>query len=255
MKRIKKWTSIAGVGLAVMILAMVALPAAASGVDAAPVDHRGPVAGGPNNHEYLAEALGIPVEALDAAQEAAREAAIQQALDEGLITEAQADVLLERKAASVRVFKDHRGFFGETIDPQALLAEALGISVAELENARDAAAAARLAQAVEDGRITQEQADLMQARQDLREYMDDINFGESMRQAYENALQQAVAAGVITQEQADSILSNGPVMRGFAPKGGHRFDTFRGGGSGDFTPFQRNFRRPARPALPGSLSL
>ena len=51
----------------------------------------------------------------------------------------------------------HPGFGGS--DLQALLAEELGISVEELESAQQAAFAAAVAIAVEDGTITQEQAD------------------------------------------------------------------------------------------------
>ena len=53
----------------------------------------------------------------------------------------------------------HPGFGAS--DMQALLAEALGISVEELEAAQQAAFEAAIAAAVDEGRITQEQADQM----------------------------------------------------------------------------------------------
>jgi polyhydroxyalkanoate synthesis regulator phasin len=80
------------------------------------------------------------------------------------------------------------------------LADALGISVAELEQAQEQANEALINQAIEDGTITQEQADLMQAGKALRDYLP-----EAMAHAFEEALQNAVADGVITQAQADKL--------------------------------------------------
>ncbi|GIV78433.1 MAG: hypothetical protein KatS3mg050_2827 [Litorilinea sp.] len=98
-----------------------------------------------------------------------------------------------------------------TIDFQALLAEQLGITVDELQTAQDEAFASLLAQAVEDGLLTQEQADQIQARHALRRYLDESNLQERLRAVYEETIQQAVEEGVITQEQADQILSqSGP---------------------------------------------
>ncbi len=214
-KRMKKWAAIASVGLAVMVLAALALPVAASEAVTTPVERWGGPGGGST---YLADALGISVDDLQAAEETAHEAAIQQAVDEGLITQAQADAILEHSGAfgfrGFRIpFVDMSG-----IDMDALLADALGVTTDELTAAREAAADATLAQAVEDGYITQEQADLMQARKALAEYLRDTG-------AYDAAVQQAVADGVITQEQADAILEN---SRGFF--GG--FDGMRGGRRG-----------------------
>ncbi len=53
----------------------------------------------------------------------------------------------------------HPGFGDGTIDMQALLAEELGISVEELETAQQAAFETAVALAVDEGKITQEQAD------------------------------------------------------------------------------------------------
>lgn len=99
------------------------------------------------------------------------------------------------------------------IDYQALLANALGITVEKLQEAAKAAADARLAQAVTDGKITQEQVDLMKAQQALRTYIQEKGF-------YAEAVKQAVADGVITQAQADAILSKtGAGMRPFGRGG------------------------------------
>ena len=154
--------------------------------------------GGPNSNidkgALLAEALGITVEELQAAHEAAREAGIQQALDKGHITQEEADLM-----AAHHALKDY-------LDKEALMAEALGITVEELQAARD------------EGKSHKE---LME---DLG--LDKETVRQNMQTAHEAAIQQAVADGVITQEQADQILS-GEGHGGFGgPRGkGH----FRGG--------------------------
>jgi hypothetical protein len=127
---------------------------------------------------------------------------------------------------------------------QAYLAEALSITVEELQAAQEEAHAAMVAQAVEDGVITQEQADLMAARQAFRTYMADAE-----AQSAADALAAAVEAGAITQEQADLLTEQmsqgGRGMRGgmfggmlergmrmFGDREGGMFN--RGGGRGDF---------------------
>jgi hypothetical protein len=190
---------------------------------------------------YLAEALGISADELQVARENAQSAAVEQALEEGLITQAQADRLIE---SSFRNFKLLVGS-GSSIDMDVLLADALSISVEELQDAREAAKTAAIEQAVADGRITEEQAALMEARQALNDYIekDDLlakalgisveelqatqeggqhlpdlleelgidteDFRSAMQAAHEEILQQAVDESVITQEQADLLLENG----------------------------------------------
>jgi hypothetical protein len=215
--------------------------------------------------EELATALGITVEELDAAQEAAHAAALQQAVAEGLITQEEADAILSGEG---RRFHRH-GLRGSDIDYDALLAAELGISVEELEAAEDEARASALDAAVAEGLLTQEQADLIEAREALREYVDreailaealgmtaeeleaakaegqslsDIIEAQGldaetvraeMQAGYEAAVEQAVTDGVITREQADAILSGdgfgGPGF-GFGGRGRHGF----GGPRGDF---------------------
>jgi hypothetical protein len=190
---------------------------------------RGP---GFGNEEYLAEILGISVEELQAAVEEARSAT---------------------------------GGPGSGNDFEQLLAEALGISTDELQTARQAAREAALAQALADGEITQEEYDLFQARQALREYtdrdeilatalgiskdelqaaldtgqqipdlLDELDISQEDLQAatqaaQEAALQQAVNDGVITQEQADQIQQGG----GRGPGGpGHPGGQNEAGGMG-----------------------
>ena len=124
---------------------------------------------------------------------------------------------------------------------QTYLAEALDITVEELQAAQEEAHAAMIAQAVEDGEITQEQADLMAAGQAFRTYMADAD-----AQSAADALAAAVEAGAITQEQADLLTAQmgqggrggmfgGMMERGmrmFGDREGGMFN--RGGGRGDF---------------------
>lgn len=220
MSKTKKWIAVAGAAVAVLMLLVVALPAAADTTVAAPAAHRGGPMGGGANDTYLAEALGITAAELQTAQQTAHEAAIDQALAQGLITQAQADALKQRSG----MFGGGRGFHGffgaddAAIDMDALLADALGITTDELAAARVKAQDLALAAAVEDGRITQEQADQLKARQSLQTYLQEQGFSDQVRSLYENLVQQAVQAGVITQEQADAILSQQGSfdgMRGF----------------------------------------
>lgn len=139
------------------------------------------------------------------------------------------------------------------------LAEALGITVDELEDAQQQAYAASVADAVAAGQITQEQADQILARHALKSYIDrqailaaalgmsvdDLEAaladGQSIvdlmveqgidsatlqtnaQSAYGAAVRQAVADGVITQAQADEILAgDGFNLFGRGGFGGHR---------------------------------
>ncbi len=237
MRNLKKLAAVAGAGLAVLMLTVVALPASAAGTVSAPLAHRGGPMGGGANDTYLAEALGITAAELQTAQQTAYEAGIDQALAAGLITQAQADALKERSAASGRFGgRELHGFLGfggdTTIDPDALLADALGITTDELQAARVEAQDLALTAAVEEGQITQEQADQMKAEQALKTYLSDQGLQTQMQTLYENAVKQAVTAGVITQAQADAILANQGKfggMRGFDGFGGRGGMHGRGG--------------------------
>lgn len=253
MQNTKKWMAVAGVSLAVLALTALALPAAADTAVAAPVQHRGGIGG--VTSEYLAEALGVSADELEAAQQAAYQAAIDQALADGLITQEQADAIEERASAtgrhSGRLLHSLAGLSGATIDMNALLADALGISADELEAARTEAQELALTAAVEAGRITQEQADQWRARQALRTYLDEQGFDSQAQALYETLVQQAVEAGVITQEQADAILSGSfGGMRGF---GGHRGMRGFGGGSGRFSPPSTDSASPSGISLPSGM--
>ncbi len=153
----------------------------------------------------LADALGITVDELQAAQEKARSAAVQQAVDEGLMTQEQADLMVA--GSKLRSY----------IDREALTAKALGISVEELQAARDAGKPLAV--------IIYEQG------------LDLATLRANMQSAFQEAIQQAVADGVITQEQVDQLTNR--TKAGFGPGGFHGRGGFGGprGGPEGFGPW------------------
>lgn len=170
--------------------------------------------------EALAQALGISVAELQSARQKAAEAALKQAVEQGLITEKQAEWF---QSDSGRFPFGNRLFAWlnqNGIDLNGLLAEALGISVEELNEARQKAVEIAIDQAVANGKLTQEQADLMKARQAL---FSNQNFINAMRAAFEAAVKKAVEEGVITKAQADLLLQQRQLrpdwqgMPGFPP--------------------------------------
>ena len=172
---------------------------------------------------YLADALGITETDLQAAETKARAAEIQQAVTDGLITQAQADAMLNKTDGPGGVRIDLKG---ANLDHKKFLAEALGITVEKLQAAEETAAKAELAQAVTDGRMTQAQADQVTAEQALQKYIVDNGL-------FKSAVDSAVQAGVITQAQADTILAQTKADGfgfGFGGRGG--FDGGLGGPGG-----------------------
>ena len=181
---------------------------------------RGPM--GRYSNEDLANALGITVDELNTAYQNAYSAALEQAVLQGLITQAQADEL----TTNGNVFPFGNRWDGwltqNGIDFDIFLADELGISVNELKAAYQTAYYTNIDQAVTDGNLTQEQADLMKGQYALSK---DSTFQSSMKSAYTDAVNQAVASGVITQAQADQILSKSdnmfmPGMGGWGGRGG-----------------------------------
>ena len=220
MSRKGHWFSVLGTGLVATALALtIALGAPqvslAAGQSAAVAQQGGPGGPGTPYDTYLAEALGITVDELNAAREQAHAAAVDKALEQGLITQAQADALRDNPRfgrQGLGMLLRLAGAKAEDFDAHALLADALGIRVEDLqeaqEKAADAAFEARLAEALENGRITQEQADLMKARRALMEFIREQNF-------FAKAVEAAVKAGVISQAQADAILEADQGLGGF----------------------------------------
>ncbi len=160
---------------------------------------------------------------LTTAYQTANEAALVKAVDAGLITQAQADELRSRGQAFPFGGRGGGWFDQSGIDFEALLADALGISVDDLQAAYATAYNTRIDQAVTDGNLTQEQADLMKGQYALSH---SESFQTALQSAYEAAVQQAVSDGVITQAQADLILQN--------QTNGKGFPGFFGPGGGDF---------------------
>jgi polyhydroxyalkanoate synthesis regulator phasin len=176
----------------------------------------------------LATALGITVDELTAARQKAFSTALAQAVEQGLITQAQADELTSNGTAFPFGNRWEGWLAQNGFDFNALLADALGITVDKLQAAYAQAYNTRIDQAVTDGKLTQEQADLMKGQYALQ---NDETFQASMQSAYEAAIQQAVKDGVITQAQADLILKNSakPGLGDF-----RGFDQPRGFGNGNF---------------------
>ena len=163
--------------------------------------------GGPEGYsdDDLATALGITVDELSAARQKAYATALAQAVEKGLITQAQADELTTNGTAFPYGNRWDSWLAKNGFDFDALLAEALGITVEKLQAAYTQAYNASIDQAVTDGTLTQEQADLEKGQYALRA---DKTFLTSMQTAFEAAVKQAVENGVITQAQADQILAN-----------------------------------------------
>lgn len=194
MTRVTKWVML-GTGM-VMGLALAfaiamgssatfaqSLPAAqdgAAGVMAAPLGHRGGGfrgVGGDKYDEFLADELGITLEELRAAQDAAQSRAIEQAVTDGTLTQEQADAMQAQRALQTYLDKD------------AIIAEALGMSVEEYQAAE--ASGQRLPEIIES------------------QGLDAATVQDAIQKGYEAAVQEAVSDGVVTQEQADEFLSGG----------------------------------------------
>jgi hypothetical protein len=161
--------------------------------------------GSGGSDEDLATALGITVDELTAAEQKAFTSAVDAALKAEYITTSQAETL---KAGNAN-FRNLYRYLSETeraeFDQDVYLAEALGISEAELEAAYTAVKQARIDAMVADGTITQEQADLQAAYQALR---GSTTFETAMKQAMTDAINAEVEAGTLTQAQADLLIAN-----------------------------------------------
>lgn len=225
MNKMRNWFIVGAAALTVGLTAVAVYPQVTQAQDAtATPDIVAPHTGKADQQVLFAAALGITVEQLQAAQETARDAAMAQAVADGEITQEQADEMAARDMG--------RGMerWGGSDEHATFLATALGITVEELEAAQESARDAAIAQAVAEGRITQEQADEMATWATLREFI-----APQLESAYTTAIQAAVTAGIITQEQADQFLSDeggmmAPGLRhgGFGPGMGGRGRGFGG---------------------------
>ncbi|MCI0393307.1 MAG: hypothetical protein L0332_33590 [Chloroflexi bacterium] len=168
----------------------------------------------------IAEAQGVERAEVQATMEAARAEAIQEAAGEGLISDEQAECLLGLEWPQRR---DHfgGGLLREIIDPEAMqaaLAEALGLTVEELEAAR--------AEGKTVADIAEEQG------------VEPAEVREAMQAAWAAAVEQAEEDGLITPEQAERLLNHGGWrlrrgLRGGPGFQGGRFNgVFNGGPAG-----------------------
>jgi hypothetical protein len=198
----KRFWKIAGIATLVAILGVVAVGAVAFAQDDG---SGGPFDFGGRFREAIADILGITVEKYDAAVQQAREQVVGEALEEGWLTEDQAERMQERmdpgfgmRGMGKGFIVPRRGFMGcggdsligmiaEELDMsmQDLFAELQdGKSLAEVasENGVDVQAIAdaylaqleeNLTQAVADGKITQNQADWMleQAKEGVQDQL------------------------------------------------------------------------------------
>ena len=220
--------------------------------------------------EALANALGISVAQLQTAQQQASDNAVQEAVKQGLITQEQADNMILRGFGFGRGFEGPEFGANSSIDYNQLLADALKVDLATLQAAQRTALKSVLDQAVANGNLTQEQADLIEAQQALQSNIDPnalfaealgistdqlqtyrdqgmtltqildqvgktaIQVRDAEQAAYQAAVQKAVSDGVITQSQADQVLASGfKGIGGFAGAGGFsRGPGFGGRGGG-----------------------
>ncbi len=201
--------------------------------------------GGGYTNEDLANALGISVDELNAAYQEATSAALDEAVKAGLITQAQADQLRSQGFA----FPFGKRWLGwlqaNGIDFDALLAKPLGISVDQLKEAYLKAYNTAVDRAVSEGRLTQEQGELLKGRYAL---FSSESFRSAMQSAFEAAVQKAIEEGVITQSQADLILkySGGRGFPGFWGMPG--FGKFGGFGRHGWRGGMEFFHGPALPS-------
>ena len=152
----------------------------------------------------LAEAQGVEVEDVKAVVQAYRETAVADAINAGIITEEQGEQLLGHEGRRGGKHGRRGGRFGGIVDRdvvQATVADTLGITVEELEAAKEAGTS------IED-LAAENGVDV----ETIREAVDAVKA---------EAVQQAVEDGTITQEQADQILSGeGRQGRRGGPRGG-----------------------------------
>lgn len=152
----------------------------------------------------LAEELGVDIAVVESAIESAKVDAINAAVEAGELTQEEADEIFAHMALRQL---SHDIFSRE--DAAAVVAETLGLSVEELEAAK------------EEGTL-----------EDLISEDDHEAIRTAVQAAREEAVNQAVEDGTITQEQADELLEDGFGKCGGRGGPGRRGGP-RGNGNGD----------------------
>ncbi len=137
----------------------------------------------------LLEAAGLTPEEFRAALDEATPGIVAQALEDGAITQEQADFILENGLRRPRGSRGPR--LATALRPyvEAAVADILGMSVEELQAAKEAGT--RLPELLEAAGLTPEE------------------FKAALEEATPGIVAQALEDGAITQEQADFILENG----------------------------------------------
>ena len=140
-----------------------------------------------SDEKLMANALGLSEEELEEAYAQAFGLALEQAVADGDLTQAQADDLKE---------SEHGPFMMEGMltddEIDQFLAQALDMTPESFQEAMDGA----IQKAADDGLITQAQANDML----LEKLIED-----RLEEAYSQALDEAVTQGLITQSQADTM--------------------------------------------------
>lgn len=184
---------------------------------------------------YVAEALGIPDEALQDARTEAFAQAVAAAVADGTLTQEQADGMLSGpqgeiagggvpsqsavqgqpptdgapvappNGAGARVGGSGGGFGMRSLDTTAALAAILGVSVEQIQVAEEYGFEAAAAAAVAAGTMTQTDADLMLAQRALQRAG-----GVEPGSDWGTRVQSALDAGAITETQAALLLANEP---------------------------------------------
>lgn len=115
------------------------------------------------------EALGITEEQFDAAKDTANDAMINEADADGWITSDEASDLIENDR---RLRLGRSPYYRGIYDKTEFLADALDVSVADIEAAKDVAKDAKIDKMIASGRVTAEQVAEYQAVHDFKESID-----------------------------------------------------------------------------------
>ena len=245
-----------GITIAALALAIAAGAFALAGaLGAGPATAEGD--GDSDKGAALAEALGVTVAELEAARRQVALDRIDAAVESGRLSEERAGTLREaiesgEERGHWRGHRRHFGWHGDEDDGGAAFAEALGVTVAELEAARRQVALDRIDAAVADGKLTEERAEALREAIESGEGRWHGRFGrghrgrdfgkgafghdadgfrgmtaEERQQAMLDRIDAAVEAGWLSDEQAGALRTliesgDGDGWRGFGGRGFHR---------------------------------
>ena len=203
--------------------------------------------------DQLATALDKTVDEIQTAEKAAAVKAVDAALTKGYITESQATAIKAFPNVGLGILA--RYITADQIaalDYQSLVAAELGITKEQLTTAVTTAQQSALQEAVASGRLTQADADAMQAMQQLRA---STTFRANLRAALQTALGQEVTSGTITQAQQNALLErfdSNDTGFGFGAGGpGGRWDGPRGGMMGGMMGDQQGMMGGGRAGMRG----